>query len=460
MDTPSKQALSFLDSWLDYRVRQSHIPGLSVAVGVGSDVVFAKAYGMADVERQEALTTDHIFGMASQSKLFASTAVLQLVQAGKLRLDDPASHYLPWLGSHHDTRVRTITIRQLLSHSAGLVRDGQRTDFWMLAKPFPDANALQSMVLATELPVEPNTQLKYSNMGIALVGQIVEAASGLPYTEYIHDHILKPLKLKHTFADYKPELDNRLATAYSFPYEHQRRPLMPRLPTETFASAVGIHSTPTDMCHFAIANFWSREVLLSDASKKEMQRTQITGYGYDEGWELGLGAEIQRAGNHRLVGHSGHLAGYLTATFFDPHSQLAVSVAVNAKDDTDILKVVRGIIGALDWFAEQAGSVVPKQIVRLNVRLFNPVAVLQVVAVSKGGVVLIDPDDWEPFSFAETCEQIRPGVLRITTPGSAFNEGELVHYAFSQSNEVLSVDYTGQTLLPEDIWRQSVKAEE
>lgn len=459
MDTPSKQALSFLDSWLDYRVRQSHIPGLSIAVAVGSKVVFAEAYGMADIERQVALRTDHTFGMASQSKLFASTAALQLVEAGKLHLDDHVCDYLPWLATHHDKRIQTITIRQLLSHSTGLIRDGQQTDFWVLARPFPDTDALQSMVLAAELPVEPNTQLKYSNLGIALVGQVVEAVSGLPYTAYIHDHILKPLNLKHTFADYNPELEKHLATAYSFPYEHQRRSLMPRLSTGTFASAVGIHSTPTDMCYFAMANFLGRETLLSNASKKEMQRTQTTGYGYDEGWEFGLGAEIQRAGNHRLVGHSGHLAGYLTATFFDPHSQLAVSVAVNAKDDTDILKVVRGIIGALDWFAEHSDSVVPKQIARLNVRLLNPVAVLQVVAVSKDGIILIDPDDWEPFSFAETCEQIRPGVLRITTPGSAFNEGELVNYTFSPNNKVLSVDYTGQTLLPEDSWRQSVKAE-
>lgn len=445
-------ALTFLDSWLDYRIRQLDVPGLSVAIGLSDKVVFTGAYGLADLERREALTPDHLFGMASQSKMFTATAALQLTAAGRLHLDDPVYDYLPWLRRHPDRRMREITLRQLLSHRSGLIRDGGNTDFWQLEVPFPTAVELRTTVLAAELPMAPNTQLKYSNLGLALAGQIIEAASRQEYGAYVREHIIKPLGLHDTFPDYTPALQPRLATGYSLAHEQVRRPLMPRLPTRAFAPSVGIHATPADMCRFAAAHFFGNETILSDISKKEMQRVQSIGHGLDAGWEYGLGLERQTIGERQTVGHSGHLAGYQTATFFDPQARLAVSVAANARD-AEIIKIVRGIFGTLDWFAAHAGRSVPER-ARLNARLCNPIATLEVVA-APGGIAIIDPDDWEPFSFAETCELIDPDTLRITTAGSSFNEGEIVRYSFGADGQIASVNYTGQTLLPEAVWRPS-----
>jgi CubicO group peptidase (beta-lactamase class C family) len=452
MNGNSLQAATvFLDSWLGYRARQLDLPGFSVAIYHKDKVVFSQAYGLANVERSEPLTTQRLFGVASQSKMFTATAVLQLVEQGKLRLDDFACDCLPWLAEHRDKRLQKITVRELLSHSAGLIRDGLETDFWALERPFPDSASLRKMVLAADIAVEPNTTLKYSNLGFALLGQIVEAASGQKHVEFVTEHIIKPLNLKSTFADYAPALDKRLATAYGVPYEHYRPVLWPRQTTNAFASAVGIHATTEDMCQFAAAHFFGNDKLIGNRLKREAQRTHWTASGYDQGMALGLGFEIQHIGERRVVGHGGHLAGYLTATLFDPHGQTAVAVLANSKDAPST-QIARGVFEALDFFAKHAGKPTPKNLARFNTRLCNATAAVEIVATGNR-IAAIDPDDWEPFTWAEELTQIDASTLRVSTSGSVFNTGELVRYTFEKDG-VRSVKYAGATLLPEPEYRR------
>jgi len=448
-------ALTFLDSWLAYRARQVDIPGFNVAIYKDDKIVFSKAYGLADLEHNEPLTPGSLFGVASQSKLFTATAVLQLAERGKLQLDDTASTHLPWLAEHRDARMQAVTIRQLLTHSAGLIRDGLYTDFWHLRQPFPTDATLREMVLATDLTLDPNTALKYSNLGFALLGQIVASITGQPYTEYVTKHIINKLKLTDTFADYTPGLDTRLATAYGVPFEHRRAAFKLRTPTDAFAPAVGIHATAEDMCRFASAHFLGDTRLLSDRMKREAQRVQRTGTGYDDGWQFGMGFEIQHIGERRVVGHGGHLAGYLTATYFDPEDKLAVAVLANCKDAPST-QIARGIFEALEWFGQYASRPAGEQLERLNARVCSQAALVQVVAAAER-IVVIDPDDWEPFTFCETCEQVGPATLRITTRGSVMNEGEILRYAFA-GDTLQSVQYAGLTLIPEAKYRAQLES--
>ena len=449
-----KAATVFLDSWLGYRARQLDLPGYTVAIYQKDKIIFSHAYGLANVEHNESLTTRHIFGVASQSKMFTATAILQLVERDKLRLDDFACDYLPWLNKHRDQRLREITIRQLLSHSAGLIRDGLDTDFWVLERPFPDAASLRKTVLAADIAIEPNTALKYSNLGFALLGQIVEAASGQRHGDFVTEHIIKPLKLKNTFADYTPSLDTRLAIAYGVPFDQYRPPLWPRQSTGAFASAVGIHTTAEDMCQFAAAQFFGNEQLISDRLKREAQRSQwILGRGYDSGMEFGLGFEIQHIGERRVVGHSGHLTGYLTTTLFDPLEQTAVAVVANCKDAPST-QIARGVFEALDFFAAHSGKPTPKNLTRFSVRLRNATAAVEIVATGQR-IVAIDPDDWEPFTWAEELKQIDANTLRVTTAGSVFNQGEIIRYTF-EKDDVRSVKYAGATLLPEATYHRQL----
>jgi D-alanyl-D-alanine carboxypeptidase len=450
-----ERAAVFLGSWLEYRFGQTTIPGLAVSVSYQGKVVFSQAYGLANVERQEALQTDHLFGVSSQSKMFAAVAVLQLVEAGKVALDMPVCHYLPWLTAHPDAAMQEVTVRQLLSHSAGLSRDLPEADFWHLTQAFPNESALRNTLLQVPLAVEPNTMLKYSNAGYALIGQVVGVASGQAYSSYINQHIIGSLKLAATFADYSPAIANRTVVGYGVPYKQQRMVLSSRQPANALAAVAGIHATNADMCRFAEALCLGNTELLNDASKKEMQRSQwIQTDGYDAGVEFGLGLEIMHVGSRRLIGHSGHLAGHLTATYVDPITQLAVSVSANSKDAPSP-KIVTGIFEVFDYFAAHAWQPTPADRAHWNVRLFSPIATVEIVA-TRDKLVAIDPDDWQPFAYCEELESVDNSTLRIITPGSIFNHAELVRYTRNQ-HAIQSVTYAGCTLLPQKAYQRALQ---
>ncbi|HSX15239.1 MAG TPA: serine hydrolase domain-containing protein [Candidatus Saccharimonadales bacterium] len=446
-----REATAFLDDWLGYRAGTVDVPGFSVAVQLGDELVFSKAYGVADLETHEPLTTRHVFGVASQSKMFTATVVLQLAAEGKLALDDPVRQHLPWLAEHTDKRVREITVRQLLCHGAGLGRDTLEADYWVLAAPFPDQSALRKLVLANPLALEPNTALKYSNVGYALLGQVVEAVTGEPCTVSV-GRIIKKLGLKSTLPDYDAAIGRQMATGHSLAFEGRRLPLRRGTTARAMASSVGVCSTAEDMCRFAAAHFWDDTRLVSRATHKEMQRVQnrVTD-GYDTGMAFGLGLEMLRCSSRQLVGHSGHLAGHTTATWFDARDKLVVSVMTNRKDGP-ASQIVRGVFEALDHFGAHVAKPTPVHLARLQGRLYSHLATIQVVAA--GGVLrLIDPDDWEPLTWPEELEYISPTELRVTTKGSVFGEGEVLRYTF-KGDDLQSVRYAGTLLLPEAAYRR------
>jgi D-alanyl-D-alanine carboxypeptidase len=102
------ESLEFLDSWLEFRQRKLQLPGLMVAVAYKGKILFNKAYGYANLQTREKLTADHLFYIASQSKTFTATAIMQLAENRKLHIDDCAANYLPWLKTHKDKRFQKL----------------------------------------------------------------------------------------------------------------------------------------------------------------------------------------------------------------------------------------------------------------------------------------------------------------------------------------------------------------
>src|SRR3954447_12604013 len=136
-----QEALAYVDAWLDYRVWKLRAPGAQVAVWFDGGLQFSKAYGVSNLDTGEALTTSHLFRIASHSKTFTATAVMQLVEAGKLRLDDTAGSWIPEL-AEAGSPLAAATVRHLVAHAAGVRRDGVDATYWALTRPFPDEAAL------------------------------------------------------------------------------------------------------------------------------------------------------------------------------------------------------------------------------------------------------------------------------------------------------------------------------
>ena len=154
-----RDGVAYVDQWMAYQQERREIPGVVVAIRHEDQFLLSQGYGYADLERAIPMTPRHVFRIASHSKTFTATAIMQLVERNKLRLDDQLAAYIPWLGQR-DTLAR-VTIRQVLNHAAGIVRDGADADYWRLEGAFPDATELRRLVEEGGAVLDANESFKY-----------------------------------------------------------------------------------------------------------------------------------------------------------------------------------------------------------------------------------------------------------------------------------------------------------
>jgi CubicO group peptidase (beta-lactamase class C family) len=315
-----REAARYADTWVALRARTQRIPGVQVAVAVAGELLLSSAHGFARLPETngaddpgEPLTTAHLFRIASHSKTFTATAVMQLVEAGKLRLDDTAGEHVTALAG---SPIADRTLAELLAHGGGVVRDTDDAGFWQLEREFPDAEALVAACLEQPDVLERNERFKYSNIGYGVLGLVIEAASGRPFADYVGEHILGRLGLRDT----GPELDTVRAAEYATGYTSlaavERRVPIDPVDTRALAAATGFWSTAEDLTRYAAAHVLGDVRLLSDASKRRMHRGEWDVEGTEDRYGLGLG--IETIGERRLVGHSGGFPGYITRTLLDP----------------------------------------------------------------------------------------------------------------------------------------------
>jgi D-alanyl-D-alanine carboxypeptidase len=449
-----ERAINFIDSWLLYRYERLEMPGFVVAIAHDGDVVFKRAFGYANLEQRTPMSTEHLFRIASHSKTFTATAVMQLAEKGRLSIDDAIVKHVAWLQEHRDPRMARITIRQIMSHSAGLLRDSLDLNWWQLTRPFPDLAELKKEVLNSDLILDNNKEMKYSNIGYALLGCLVETVSATPFDRYVKENIIDALGLKDTHPDYAHEIRSKLSTGYSRPdTEKHRLPITEQISTKAMAPAGGVCTNVTDMCKYFAAHFVGSGKLLSDESKKEMQRTQWRLSDSKDGEEYGLGIEIDFADKRRLFGHGGGFPGHRTKTMCDPKDNLIVVVLANSIDG-DAKAIGKGIFSIIDHFeksaqlTDQASLDELKQYQGRFMELWGDLDIIE----NGRHLIAIDPNTWSPFGkdqYIQLLERIDDCTWRIAETGNFFSLGELVKYNFDKEGSVESLRYAGKELLPE-----------
>ncbi len=454
------RALAYIHSWLSLRRQQERIPGLVVAFAKDGQLLFNKAYGHADVANNVPLTTDHMFSVASHSKVFTATALMQLQEQGILNITDPVVRYVPWLCNHTDKRWQHITLQQLMEHSAGILRDGNNADYWQLSYPFLSTEQIKDELLGAQLVVDNNTQMKYSNLGYALLGMVVEAAAQKPYKVYIQEHILRPLGLPDTYVDVDGCPSERLATGYSrFEAEHERMPI-DHVVTANMAAATGFCSTAQDLCTFFSAQFVGSGKLLKDESKKQMQRLhwQLRSGGKPASDGYGLGMRVNELeGNIATFGHAGGFPGFITRSIARPQDKLVVVVLTNCIGGPAVL-INKGIYSILDFFAQHSVDTdTHKELTKFEGRFADLFTIVDVVATGRDALVAADPSSWQPFENADLLTKIDDSTIQVTQTGSAGSEGELVHYTFDEQG-VASLRNCGQTMWPYATWQAKMQS--
>ena len=431
-----RSAASYLDGWLAFRQRHLRIPGVQAALLHGGEVVLSTAHGHADVGRDVALTTDHLFRVASHSKTFTATAVLQLAEQGALRLDDPLRRWVPQLDG---ADAGDATLRELLAHTSGVIRDGEDSDHWQLIRPFPDEAGVLTLGRAPRV-IERNERFKYSNVTYSLLGLVVEAASGQRYHDYVRANVVERLGLTRTGPELEPARSDDYAAGYSaLSYSDTRREI-PHVDTYAMAAATGFYSTAEDLCRYFAAHCYGDERLLSDGSKRAMQHA-LWPVAQQKDARYGLGISVVKVGERDLGGHGGGYPGHSTRTLFDAETGLVASVLTNAIDgEADAL--VRTAVRLVDLAADPGEhAAAPEGAERFCARLADLWGVGD-VALLGGRLFLLDPTADDPVEAITRLEVVDDTTLKVVdAPGTAAY-GELIRYTFD-GDRVASVSGPG-----------------
>jgi CubicO group peptidase (beta-lactamase class C family) len=329
------EAYKLIEVWLDAQKDFEKLPGLTAAIVEDQEVRWSGAYGFANIEKKVEMKPSTIFSICSISKLFTSIAIMKLYDEGKLRLDDRIDDLLPWYNLEQKfPESGPITIRSILTHSSGLPREANFPYWTGPDFPFPTQEMFKEELGKQETLYPASTYFQYSNLGLTLLGEIVEKISGIPYDEYIRINILKPLGLKNTRSEL-PEAfyGNELAIGYSAIKRNGEREKVNFFQAKGIKPAAGFSSNAIDLGAFASWQFRLMDTttteILKPSTLKYMQNVHWTDPDWKTTW--GLGFSVQKGSDDsKIVGHGGNCPGYRTVLILNPKNKKAVVVMINA----------------------------------------------------------------------------------------------------------------------------------
>lgn len=320
--------LAVVDAVIEQAISEKKIPGAVLVVGHDGHVIYRKAYGSRAFEpRRENMTLDTIFDVASLTKVIVTTtAVMQLVEQGKIRLNDPVAKYLPDFAQNGK---QDITVRQLLIHFSGLASDLDKTAIW-------EGKDTGYRLAFAETPVDPpGSKFTYSDINFIVLGALVEQVSGETLDDYAGRHIFVPLKMIHTRFLPPVAWRSKIAPTQYDENEHMLRGVV-HDPTARkmggVAGHAGVFSTGDDLAKFAQALLNGGSEILSPLSVEKMTSPEqppsapvLRGFG----WDIDSRYSSNR-GDYLPVGGYGHTGFTGTSMWIDPTTHSFIILLTNA----------------------------------------------------------------------------------------------------------------------------------
>ena len=323
-EQPTRVALARrIDALLDHRYPAAG-PGGAVLVARGDQILFRGARGRADIVANAALRPDSLFRIGSVTKQFAAAGLLKLVEAGKVKLDDPLARFLPdYPGGDR------ITILQLLNHTSG-VRSYTAIPGYMtgplIRRDLTTAQLIEAFSKETPSS-EPGGQWSYNNSGYVLVGAVIEKASGMPWHRWLEKALFEPLDMRSTGYAQDPRLASRQARGYS----HEGDKIVPARPismTQPHAAG-GLVSTLDDL------NRWNRALHEGRVLRPETYSRMITPTGKAKDVGYGFGLFTGKVRGRSMLHHGGGIFGFISALAYLPGPDISVVVLENDDRDND-----------------------------------------------------------------------------------------------------------------------------
>jgi CubicO group peptidase (beta-lactamase class C family) len=435
-------AIGYIRSWIEFQLRAALRPGCIVAIAHRGKIVAEFAFGHANLATGEQLTPRHRFRIASHSKSFTAAGIMKLREQRRLRLDDPVGQYVK--GLH--PKIAEATVAQVLSHSAGLTRDGVDSGQFIDRRPYLNAKELMAEL---RLPpaIEPNSRFKYSNHGFGLLGQVIEAITGEPYRIWIEREIVEAAGLRETTADMPLAKGVPFARGHSTRLPLERRLVIPGdNKTHAMAPAAGFVSTAADVARYfgQLAPNAKRSVL-SAGSRREMTRKHWRNpHAAVEGY-YGLGIISGNAAGWDWFGHSGGFQGYISRTAVIPACDLTISILTNSVDGLAELWL-DGATSILRIFADRGA---PKRRIRdWTGRWWTLWTAVDLVPLGDR-VVVANPNFINPFMAATEIEVTGRDTGRISLASGYASHGETVRRIRNKAGTVTDVWLAGIHVKPE-----------
>jgi len=350
-DDKYKDLTKLIDVWLEYEKDYKNIPFMSGIIVDNQEIVWNGTFGHADVENEVVANENTLSSVCSISKVFTATAIIKLVDEGKLNLDDKVRDILPKFSVIQKyPEGGDITIGSLLDHSSGLPRDTNH-GYWAAPRhPFPTEDSFYESLALQETERAMGEESSYSNVGSALLGLIIEEITGLSYKRYMEDRIFKPLNMTNSVVEMQASLyGNRHAIGYSAPTRYGNRVRANFYQVKSMAPAMGVSTTSLDLAKFAMWQFRLAdsnkvELMSSDALKSMYKTRNNKKNGYDQGY--GYQVHSTKDGREWAV-HGGVCPGYTSYFRMDVTNKKAYAFMVSS-NKSDSLNNVNRFVRMLD----------------------------------------------------------------------------------------------------------------
>jgi CubicO group peptidase (beta-lactamase class C family)/D-alanyl-D-alanine dipeptidase len=322
---PYQETAAALEGIVRNELADKGLPAVSIALIDDQQIVWARGFGFEDSTGKKAATADTVYRAGSVSKLFTGVALMRLVEAGRLELDAPVTAYLPGFEPKNPFG-EPITLRHLLSHRSGLVREPPAGHYFDDSSPTLEATV--ASLNDTTLVYRPGSRVKYSNAAVAVLGRVLETATGKPFEAAIQELVLGPLRLESTAFHLTPDLEPHLAQALMWTYDGRS------FPAPTFAlgmsPAGNLYSTVGDLGRLVSLLFAEGGApggpVLQPATLAEMLRPQFDSTSQSG---FGLAFSLAELEGRRRVGHGGAIYGFATELAALPEEKIGVVVAAS-----------------------------------------------------------------------------------------------------------------------------------
>jgi CubicO group peptidase (beta-lactamase class C family) len=310
-----------VDQYVQTEMQRQHIPGLALLVARDGKIVKAQGYGLANVELQVPVKPETVFQSGSVGKQFTATAVMMLVEEGKINLDDPVTRYF----KEAPPSWKQVTVRELLSHTAGFTDYPDNFDF---RKDYTEDQLLK-VIAGIPLAFPPGTKWSYSNLGYATLGILVHRVTGKFYGDFLQERIFQPLGMSATRVMSEADIIPNRAAGY--------RLVKGELKNQEWVAPT-VNTTADGSLYFSILDLakWDAalytEKLLKRSSLEQMWTPAKLNNGQPNSGDYGFGWSIGNVRGHRVLDHGGAWQGFKTHISRYVDDKLTVVVLTNLGD--------------------------------------------------------------------------------------------------------------------------------